>query len=249
MFVTPGLRYLSHGRDETVRNFIDRGSSVWDNACMLADAKQLEALVDIFKTGVKQEYNKGEFIVRPGGTPPGVFYIESGLVKAYDITKYGEENLLILRKGGEMLGLTWALAEREREIIYTALTPTVVWLIARDKFISHLHEHPEAAVPLVGILADMFRLHGEHIMTLEYRTVRERLASFLLGMVSRFGEKTAKGITLQVPLRHQDIASSISATRETTSRTLSELERKGIISNSQSRITICDVSALEDYIE
>jgi DNA-binding HxlR family transcriptional regulator len=48
-------------------------------------------------------------------------------------------------------------------------------------------------------------------------------------MAERFGEKTAEnGTKIDVPLRHQDIASSISATRETTSRTLSELERKGL---------------------
>ncbi len=216
---------------------------------MLADDTQLAALVDLFHTGTRQEYSKGEFLVRPGGAPAGVFYVETGLVKAYDITKYGEENLLIIRQSGELLGLTWAVAGREREIIYTALAPTVVWLISRDAFLKHLHSHPEAAVPVVSILADMFRLHGERIMTLEYRTVRERLASFLLGMADRFGVAVETGTKIDVPLRHQDIASSISATRETTSRTLSELERKGFIASEQSRITLCDRNALEDFIE
>ena len=216
---------------------------------MLADDAQLAALVDLFHTGTKQEYSKGEFLIRPGGVPTGVFYIEKGLVKAYDITKYGEENLLIIRQTGELLGLTWALAHREREIIYTALSPTIVWLISRETFIDHLRSHPETAVPVVSILADMFNLHGERIMTLEYRTVRERLASFLLGMADRFGVAVETGTKIDVPLRHQDIASSISATRETTSRTLSELERKGFIASEQSRITICDRGALEDFIE
>jgi CRP/FNR family transcriptional regulator len=216
---------------------------------MLADDTQLAALVDLFHTGTKQEYSKGEFLIRPGGVPTGVFYIEKGLVKAYDITKYGEENLLIIRQTGELLGLTWALAHREREIIYTALSPTIVWLISRETFIDHLRSHPETAVPVVSILADMFNLHGERIMTLEYRTVRERLASFLLGMADRFGVAVETGTKIDVPLRHQDIASSISATRETTSRTLSELERKGFIASEQSRITICDRGALEDFIE
>ncbi len=216
---------------------------------MLADQTQLAALVELFKTGTKHEYSKGEFIVRPGGTLPGVYYIESGLVKAYDITKYGEENLLIIRHDGELLGLTWAIAGREREIIYTTLTPTTLWLLPRDKFIETLHTNPKAAVQVVSILADMFRLHGERIMTLEYRTVRERLASFLLGMSERFGVKTDEGIKIDVPLRHQDIASSISATRETTSRTLSELERKHILASEQSRITLCDIPALQDFLE
>lgn len=217
---------------------------------MLVDDKQLAALADLFRTGTRAEYAKGEFIVRPGSRPPGVFYIEHGLVKAYDITKYGEENLLILRRDDELLGLTQALTTEDRETIYTALAPTVVWLIPTERFLSHLVEHPEVALPLVTMLAEMYRIHGDRIMTLEYRTVRERLASFLLGIADRFGQKTEDGsIIIQVPLRHRDIASSISATRETTSRTLSELERKGIISSEQSRITIRSSEALEDFIQ
>lgn len=216
---------------------------------MLASEEQVAALVEVFHTGVRQEYARGEFLVRPGSQPPGVFYVESGLVKAYDITKYGEENLLILRRDGELLGLTWALTHQDRDVIYTALTPTTVWLVSRDRFLAHLQEHPEAAVPVVSLLADMYRLHGERIITLEYRTVRERLASFLLGIAERFGAQTSDGVLLQAPLRHQDIASSISATRETTSRTLSELEHKGILATKQSHLVIRDVEALKNFIQ
>lgn len=216
---------------------------------MLASKEQVAALVDMFHTGVRQEYARGEFLVRPGSQPPGVFYVESGLVKAYDITKYGEENLLILRKDGEILGLTWALTSQDRDVIYTALAPTVVWVVSREHFMTHLQEHPEAAVPVVSLLADMYRLHGERIITLEYRTVRERLASFLLGIADRFGAQIDEGILIQAPLRHQDIASSISATRETTSRTLSELEHKHIIATKQSHFVILDMEALRNFIQ
>jgi CRP-like cAMP-binding protein len=51
-----------------------------------------------------------------------------------------------------------------------------------------------------------------------------------------------------VPLKHQDIASSISATRETTSRALAELERKGMIKSEQSLITLTDVDTLRDFL-
>src|SRR3984957_18424719 len=99
---------------------------------MLATSKDRAALVNLFHTGNKLTYSKGEFVIRPGESPPGVFYIESGLVKAYDITKYGEENLLIIRKEGEILALTWAITGQDRHIIYQALAPTTVWQISKD---------------------------------------------------------------------------------------------------------------------
>lgn len=219
-----------------------------DNKKMLANANDMRALVNFFYGGTKLAYSKGEFIIRPGEAPPGVFYLESGLVKAYDITKYGEENLLIIRKSEEFLGLTWAITGEDRHIIYSALAPTNVWLVSRNDFLNFIHNNPAASLPLIDTLTDMYRLHSERILTLEYRTVRERLISFLLTTAQRFGQQTPQGIHITVPLKHQDIASSISATRETTSRALAELERKGHIKTEQSLITIADEATLRDFL-
>ncbi len=80
---------------------------------------------------------------------------------------------------------------------------------------------------------------------MEYRTVRERLVSFLITMSGRFGEEIEGETVINAPLRHQDIASSINASRETTSRALSALEKKGLISTKQFLITLKDIEALQ----
>lgn len=215
---------------------------------MLANANEMRTLVNFFHGGTKLAYSKGEFIIRPGESPPGIFFIEHGLVKAYDITKYGEENLLIIRKDGEFLGLTWGVTGEDRHIIYSALAPTTVWLVTRPAFSDFVRKNPSAALPVIDTLTTMYRIHSGRIMTLEYRTVRERLISFLLTTSQRFGEKTPQGIRIGVPLKHQDIASSISATRETTSRALAELERKGHITAEQSHITIINQATLREFL-
>ena len=216
---------------------------------MLTDDGQSTALVNLFHQGTRQVYEKGEFVIRPGGPPQGVFYIVSGLVKAYDITKYGEENLLIIRKSGEVLGLTWAITGEDRHILYSALARTELLSITREQFVDFVRTNPKAALPLVDMLVDMYRLHSERILNLEYRTVRERLVSFLLTTARRFGRKTSEGVVLNVPLRHQDIASSISATRETTGRELSALERQGLLTSSQSIITLKNIDKLRKFLE
>jgi CRP/FNR family transcriptional regulator len=75
----------------------------------------------------------------------------------------------------------------------------------------------------------------------------------LLSTAKRFGqeediEDDGAAIVLQVPLKHQDIASSISATRETTSRELAYLERQGLISRDQSIITLLDLQKLRSHL-
>lgn len=216
---------------------------------MLATLRQTAELVELFRTnGRKQQYKKGDFIIRPGDSPHGVFYIHSGLVKAYDITKYKEENLLIIRRSDEIFPLIWALTGQERDVIYQALAPTETWQISRADFLKHIEAKPDAIAPILDMTLEMYRLHSERILNLEYRTVRERIISFLLTMSQRFGRPTDEGLMIDVPLRHQDIASSINATRETTSRELSALERKGLLLNRQSCILLLDVEGLQKHL-
>lgn len=194
-------------------------------------------------------YKKGEFVISPGAKPQGVFYIVSGLVKAYDITKYGEENLLIIRGSGEVLALTWAITGEDRDIIYSALTRSELLCVSREQFTKFISQNPAAALPLLDMLVKMYRLHSERIMGLGYRKVRERLIAFLLSTARHLGKENPDGtVTITAPLRHQDIASSISATRETAGRALSALERQGLIEGSHSIITLKNTKKLREYL-
>ena len=213
---------------------------------MLANKRQLAAFHDFFdQHGTTLTYRKNEFVIRPGETPSGVFFIVDGLVKAYDISRYGEENLLLIRRPTEIFPLIWATGGDDRSIIYQALTDLTVLQVPRDKFISFIQDNSDALAPLLDITLEMYRIHSERILNLEYRSVRERLVSFLLTMDQRFGQPQPDGSSrIEVPLRHQDIASSINATRETTSRELSALDRKGLLKNHQTYITLIDLPAL-----
>jgi CRP/FNR family cyclic AMP-dependent transcriptional regulator len=215
---------------------------------MLATKDQIDALLKVFKTGDELTYKKGEFIIRPGQKPTGVFYIKSGIVKAYDISKYGEENLLVIRKEKEVFPLIWAVTGQERHIIYEALSPVILLHVERKKFYDTLRDKPETMTPVLDMVIEMYRIHSERILNLEYRSVRERLISFLLTMSVRFGKNTKAGIIIDVPLRHQDIASSINATRETTSREITFLEQNGLVTNEQSVITLLDVKKLNTFL-
>jgi len=217
---------------------------------MLANLKQVAELVDVFsKHGVKKTFKKGDFIIHPGQKPPGVFYIVQGLVKAYDITKYGEENLLIIRKQDELFPLIWAITGQERSVAYQTLAPTITLEISRERFEEQIINHPGALAPLLDMTIEMYRLHSERILNLEYRTAKERIVSFLLTMANRFGTRTSQGLLIETPLRHQDIASSINATRETTSRELSALEKKGLISKNKSLYLLKDVNKLRAILK
>ena len=216
---------------------------------MLANLKQTAELVAVFsRYGVRKTYRKGDFVIHPGEQPPGVFYIIQGIVKAYAISKYGEENLLIIRKQDEIFPLIWAITGQERSVAYRALAPTITLEITKQQFETEISKHPGALAPLLDMTVEMYRLHSERILNLEFRTVRERIVSFLLTMSTRVGRPNKSGLLIEAPLRHQDIASSINATRETTSREISALIKQGLISKEKSYYTLRDVASLKKLL-
>src|SRR5947209_7639299 len=100
--LTRKLRFSSRSICDLALNYLTAGGKLYHNKAMLANMKQTAEFVEFFRLhGVKHTFQKGDIIIRPGESPPGVFYIYQGLVKAFDITKYNEENLLIIRKQDE----------------------------------------------------------------------------------------------------------------------------------------------------
>lgn len=217
---------------------------------MLATMRQTAQLIDYFRTkGFKVTYRKDDFVIRAEEPPTGVYYILEGLVKAYDFTRYGEENLLIIRKDHEVFPLIWAITGQERQINYRALTPVTMLRVPREDFTKFVRHNPDVLAPLIDMTIEMYRLHSERILNLEYRTVRERVISFLLTMSQRFGRELSNGsICIEAPLRHQDIASSINASRETTTRELALMERKGWITKSGPNLVLIDPEKLRSFL-
>lgn len=215
---------------------------------MLADSAAHQQLISFFSSGTKLSYKKGESIVRSGDEPRGIYYITEGFVKAYAITKYGEENALIVRKDKEIFPLIWAFTGLHRDITYEAMSDTSLFRVARSEFLEFLKKNEHVVPALLDMAIDAYRLHSERVNTLEYRTVRERLASFLLTHVERFGGKGVKGNSLSAPIRRADIAASINASRESTSRELSALQRSGYIDLTTPYIEIIDEEKLRELL-
>lgn len=202
-----------------------------------------------FLQGVKFEVKKGEYVIRPEEEPSGIFYIESGHIKATNNTKYGEENLLVIRKHGEIFPLIWVITGDNRRVGYVAHTDSVVYRRTQEELEAMSHDSPDALREILLVTTIMYQTQAERVNSLVYRTVRERVAYFLLTLTRRFGVKTKAGILIDIPLTRSDIAASVSATRETVSRELSGFMRKGIVVQEDgNKILVSKVEDLKKII-
>ncbi len=206
---------------------------------------QYSQLTDYFRGGRKRVYKKGEIILHAGDDPQGVYYIERGLVKIYALTKEGNEHIHLFYGDGDFFPILWIYRDTVRNAYYQAMEDTTIWLVSKDSFKSFVASNIEVAILLLEKVTGLFRLYAGRIDTLQYSNSYERTATLLVSLAYRFGRPSEEGCLIDVPLTHHDIANSINLSRETASRAMERLQRKGIIGYDKNRrIIITDLAKL-----
>jgi CRP/FNR family transcriptional regulator len=87
------------------------------------------------------------------------------------------------------------------------------------------------------------------IEELSFTTVRHRLASLLLRLAHKEGQRTTEGVKVILPANNQELAAQVGTVRELVSRNLSRLQAAGVLKIEGRTIIIPDLKALEAEIE
>jgi CRP/FNR family transcriptional regulator len=104
---------------------------------------------------------------------------------------------------------------------------------------------PDIAQSIIRALGRRLR-HLVHLTeTLAFRDVAARLAMLLVGYAERVGTSVASGVEIELDRTQEEIAHEIGTARESVSRAMKQLRRKGLIEPlERNRILIPDLSRL-----
>ena len=207
------------------------------------------SLKDFFKLGKERQFGADELVLRGDG-PTGVFYIQSGFVKVYSISDSGDRYLHIIYRPGEIFPLIWALLDVKRRIFYEAASKITIWEVSRDDFLTYLKGSPQGSYSTLLQLAEQFNVYADRLDNLQYKPAPERVAYRLLFLAARFGKKSGEKIIIKAPITHELIAESVNLARETVSRELENLEKRGLLARDHHQIVINDINKLaEEFSE
>ncbi len=201
-----------------------------------------------FTNGVLRHFSKDETIINGDDEPEGVYLIKKGFVKAYTITKAGQENLLLIHDAGEFIPLIWALDGVHTEgLYYEAMSDVTVLKTSKEKLRTNMESDTWLCQEILKQSVNIITAYSRRIQTLEFRTARERLVAELLSLAELFGEPQGNDeVLINAPITHQDIADSINMTRETASRALELLFEEGLVKQVDHLFTVRRVAKLED---
>lgn len=205
----------------------------------------LDKLAPLCEQGTLQHFTKGELILRTDHSPPGVFCVKTGYIKVYSITEAGDENLHIFYGPDTIFPLIWLVTGRLRQVFYEAMGDVSLYRIDRQRFLSFIAHNPAVAGALLRRVVDMFNIYADRIDNLEYTRSRARIVYRLLRLAEEVGTPHGSGVLLLAPLTHHDIARSSNCSRETASRELEQLQKKGLITYQNQHILLTDISRLE----
>lgn len=204
----------------------------------------MDPLNSLFSKGQLVHYQKGEIIVSPEKSTPGVDLIRQGFVRVYSLIGHKKQRSHIIYKAGEIYPLIQTLKESPKNLYYQAMNYVIVSRIPKDRFLQQITKKPKLALELIKLLANRLELYRDRVDNLAIKKSAPKIVARLLFFADRFGTQSGSNIQISVPLTQANIADSIAIARETVSRELQRLENKGIIIYRNNVITIRDKDRL-----
>jgi CRP/FNR family cyclic AMP-dependent transcriptional regulator len=188
-----------------------------------------EELDSIGKLLAVKKFKKNEVILHEEDTSKFMYIILSGKVKVVQITEDGKEILLAIHQAGEFFGEMSFIDGKTSPATIVAAGDCVINIISRDEFYSTILTHKQILYNLLLILCSRLRESWDKIQLLNLKNASERIKILFYMLSNKYGEKTSKGITLNIKLTHQDMAEMSGMARETVTRVLDKWNKEGEI--------------------
>ncbi len=180
-----------------------------------------------------------------GQVADSVYYVEEGLLKLTRRNETGGRIILTIRGAGHLVGEE-ALMGGDAQTYYTeadVLTVSNIFKVPREVFNRAIAASPEFSAALISYLLDRRMALAEKVELLCLHDVEYRILHYLAEL-STVVSPVPDAEGYQLPITQLELADLIGATRETTSTTLNQLERRGLLKLSRRMLTVPSPSTL-----
>ena len=175
-----------------------------------------------------------------------VYFILQGWVKIRTYNLDGKEVTLNILGKGEIFGEMAALDEVPRSTDAITLAPTTIGSIPAQDFVTLIETEPQAGIRLSQLMGRRLRQVNRRLRLRESDSV-SRVADILLFLAEGQGKAGDRG--LEIPnLPHRELSSLSGLARETVTRVLTKLEKKGLIEREGDILRIPDKNAVDRLI-
>ena len=223
-------------------------AAVLEKTALFSNLSQPE-LQMLAARSVRKLFSAGELLFSEGEPCNGLHIIARGKVRIFKTSVGGREQVLAMNMPGESVAElpvfdggpfpASAVATEETEIAY----------ISRRDFQAYCMDHPEVALKVLEVVGTRLRRLVGIIEELSFTTVRQRLIAVLVKLAQGEGRTTSRGIEIQLPASHQELANQLGTVRELISRNLMRLQAEGLLDVDARQIVVKDIKGLSALLE
>lgn len=174
---------------------------------------------------------KDEQIFAEGDRAAFFYKVVSGAVRTSKLLSDGRRQIDAFHLPGDIFGIE---SGDEHRFTAEALGPTTIIAYRRCSLETLASSDGAFAHQIVAAMMCSLERAQDHMMLLGRKSAMEKIATFLLDMADRFAEDDH----VDLPMSRTDIADHLGLTIETVSRSLTQLERQGVIELPAHRRTI-----------
>jgi CRP/FNR family transcriptional regulator, cyclic AMP receptor protein len=167
-----------------------------------------------------------------------IYYLEEGLAKMTRTNAAGDHIILAIRGRGDLIGEELLASDEPRyQTEVEILTPANVYRIPRKALRDALANRADWGLSFVSYVLQCKLVLARKVELLCLHDVEYRVLHFLADLADLV-KPAGDGSGSQIPITQLELADLVGATRETTSTTLNQLERKGLIKLSRRMLTV-----------
>jgi CRP/FNR family transcriptional regulator len=196
---------------------------------------EFKSLKDIFQV---KAYRKNQVIFLEEETGNYMYIILSGKVKVTKSTAAGKETILAIHQAGDFFGEMALLDGKTSPATVSAMEDSKVATIYHHDFQRLLMANEKVVRQIIRVLCSRLRQVWAQVQNLSYGTADDRIRAGILQLSRKHGVQDARGIIINLKITHQELAELVGTSRETVTRTLARLKKKGILQLENRRIIV-----------
>ena len=183
-------------------------------------------------------------IVTAGRKYDGVFVLINGAAIRYRVLRDGRRQVLNIALPGDFIGFPASFFETALYSI-TALGDTIVSWVSFATLFGLFRDHPRLAATLFGLFSCETAMYTEHLINVGRRSALERVAHFLLELLTRLQAiGLADERSYRMPLTQELIGDALGLSVPHVNGTLRQLREDGLVGIDGQIIVINDLEAL-----
>lgn len=188
-------------------------------------------------------YKKGQLVFFEGNRPTGLYCLNKGKVKVYQIGIEGKEQIIRLAKDGDILGYRSLISGEKYTASASVIDDATICFIPKKTFFELLQTNSELSTRMMKVLSNDLKSAEKRITGLAQKPVRERLAETIL-MLKEFYGVDKENSSIKANLSREDIANIVGTATETAIRVLSEFKSEKMIDLKGKKIQVINTEAL-----